>query len=423
MPLARTVVLISIDTLRADHVGCYGYPRPTSPHLDAFAREAVVFEDVTSPAPWTLPAHGSMLTGLYPVRHGLKASDTRLPDSIPTLAEILSRKGFATAGVVNSYNLGPHYGLDRGFKKFLYVAENAGNREPGTKITNRALRWLKRLAGEPLFLFVHYYDVHSNYASRREFERMFVGPYDGPADGTTAQLTEFRTGKVRLGPADAAHLVDLYDAGIRQLDEELARLLHGIKSLTRDQAFVMITADHGEEFLERGNVLHGRTQFQEMAHVPLIVRGPGLPAGRRLKTPVSLIDVFPTLLHLGGVEPPTGIDGENLASLWSSEPPPHLDRRALFGEADNVNVENDITRAVRLGPHKLHFNRLTKARQLFDLERDPRERLDLSKDRFEVMRDLGARLARFLEIQGPVLNLAPLPPEEAERLKSLGYLQ
>lgn len=421
--LPRTVVLVSIDTLRTDHLGCYGYPRPTSPNLDAFASGALVFEDVTSPSPWTLPAHASLLTGVYPSRHGMKGPDVYLPPAIPTLAETLARHGFMTAAVVNSHRLSEHYGLDRGFRKFLYVRENAGQREPGTAITEKAVRWLQNHADKRLFLFVHYYDVHSDYASRPEFERLFRGSYRGPADGTTRQLQAFREGRVRFNAQDAAHLVDLYDAGIRQLDEELKRLLGAIERQASGRALVFVLSDHGEEFLERGGVLHGRTQFQELVRVPLIVRGPGLPAGRRIKTPVSLLDVFPTLLRLVGVTPPPGLDGEDLTPLWSGASRPGLQDRVLFGEADQGNAEVDITRAVRRGRHKLHYDRLTRASRLFDLEVDPWERDDVAARETEVVARLSERLARFLLIPAPVVRPVPLSPEEAERLRSLGYAQ
>lgn len=424
-PAPRTVVLISIDTLRADHLGSYGYSRPTSPHMDALAAQAVLFEDVTSPSPWTLPAHASLLTGLYPSRHGLTTHTSHLPESVTTLAEMLARQGFMTAAVVNSHRLSSHYGLERGFEKFLYVKERAGQREPGTAITDKATQWLRRFAGERLFLFVHYYDVHSDYASRPEFERPFVRVYHGPADGTTNQLRAHRAGTFRFAPEDARHLVDLYDAGIRQMDEELARLLSAIETHGAGRALVIVTSDHGEEFLERGGVLHGRTQFQELLRVPLILRGPGLPRGHRVKTPVSLVDVLPTLLRLVTVDASAGLDGEDLTSLWSGAPRLHLGRRALFAEADHWDDAFDITSAVRRERHKLHFNRLTGASQLFDLEQDPGEQVDLSVTRPDVREDLGARLARLRELRrtAAARSSAPLSPEEVERLRSLGYMQ
>jgi len=216
----RLFVLVSIDTLRPDHLGCYGYPRPTSPHLDALAAESVVFDDVTSPAPWTLPAHASLLTGLYPSHHTLKTPERMLPASVATLADLFASAGFVTAAVVNSLYLSPRSGLEHGFNHYLYVEERADQREPSTRITDQAIAWLREYGGAPLFLFVHYYDVHGDYRSLPQYEALFVRAYTGRADGSTAQLLAARRGDIVLDARDAAHLVDLYDAGVRQIDDD-----------------------------------------------------------------------------------------------------------------------------------------------------------------------------------------------------------
>jgi arylsulfatase A-like enzyme len=416
----QRLVLISVDTLRADHLGSYGYGRPTSPGIDALAREGVLFEDVSAPSPWTLPSHASLLTGLYPSRHGLKAHDRYLPSTVPTLAALLGRAGFVTAGVVNSYNLGPRFGLDRGFQEFVYVEEVADQVEPSTRITDQAMAWLRQHRDRRLFVFVHYYDVHSDYRSRPRYEEQFVSPYQGRADGTTAQLMAFREGRGRLDDKDAAHLIDLYDAGIRQMDDEVHRLVSFLRDeKLLDGTLLVLTSDHGEEFLERGGVLHGRTQFQEVMRVPLLMRGPGLPAGRRDPAPASLLDVMPTVLGLLGIEGPPSLDGEDLLRQGGA------DRRAgryLFGEADHNNAEPDVTRAVRHLGYKLHFNRLTGRRELFDLSRDPGEGVDRAASEPAVTADLRARLERFMQIRGEAAPPSRPTPEEIEKLRSLGYL-
>ena len=422
-PPPTTVVLISIDTLRPDHLGCYGYKRPTSPTIDAFASESALFLDASSPSPWTLPAHASLLTGLYPSRHGLKSHEAYLPAAIETLASRLVKRGYATAAVVNSQNLSSRFGLDRGFQQFRYVEEVAAQREPSRGVTDQAAEWLRQHAGRRLFLFVHYYDVHSDYASRPEYEAPLVAPYRGRADGTTGQLMSFREGRVSLASSDAPHLVDLYDAGIRQMDDELARLLASIDAHTpRRQSLVILTSDHGEEFFEHGGVLHGRTQFQEVMRVPLLVRGPGISAGHRITTPVSLLDVLPSVLRRLGESAPAGLDGNDISALFASDSNA-LEGRTLFGEADHGNTELDMTRAVRRGRFKLHYDRVTKASALFDLSKDPSELSDVSAREGETLRDLQARLERFLEIQPAAATPLKLSPEEMEKLRSLGYIR
>ena len=174
----RIVVLVSIDTLRADHLGLYGYARKTSPVLDALAAQGVVFADASAVSPWTLPSHASLLTGLYPRHHGLRSEDRRLPEGTVTLASHLAALGWDTAAVVNSRFLGYRNGLNAGFEEFLYdasVEERVDQIEPTRAVTERALQWLLAPRSAPLFLFVHYYDVHSDYRSLPEFESAFTG--------------------------------------------------------------------------------------------------------------------------------------------------------------------------------------------------------------------------------------------------------
>ncbi|MEE8475485.1 MAG: sulfatase-like hydrolase/transferase, partial [Myxococcota bacterium] len=187
----RVVLLISIDTLRADHVGIYGYARPTSPVIDRLGREGAVFDDAISTSPWTLPAHASMLTGLYPNRHGANDVGHGLAEGIPTLATILASRGYTTAAVVNSSKVGRLYDLQRGFQEFVYVQEVTNRVSPSSWITDQAMNWLREFREERLFLFVHYFDVHSDYTSLPEVERQFVSAYDGKADGSSSQLYVF----------------------------------------------------------------------------------------------------------------------------------------------------------------------------------------------------------------------------------------
>ncbi|OQY68341.1 MAG: hypothetical protein B6D46_03910 [Polyangiaceae bacterium UTPRO1] len=420
-PPPRRVVLLSIDTLVPAHLGCYGYDRATSPRLDAVARTGVVFERATSPAPWTLPAHASMLTGLYPSSHGLRDHDVTLAANVATLADVLAAHGFATAAVVNSHNLSPLFGLQRGFQQYEYVKEEVGRREPTRAITDRAVEWLGQHRDDRFFLFVHTYDVHSDYRSLPEYERRFVRPYAGPADGTTAQLLRARTGKLTLDAADIEHVQDLYDAGIRQYDDELGRLLDALGD--DPGTMLIITSDHGEEFGEHGGFLHGRTQFEEVVRIPLIVRGGGAPAGLRVATTASLIDVMPTILAAVGVPAPGALDGVDLAPLWRGDADA-IGERTLFHEADHNNAAPDVTRAVRHDREKLHVDRLTGSAMLFDLAADPGERRDVAAAEPARVGTLRAALEAFAKTHtatggGPVT----LTPEQLERLKSLGYVR
>ncbi|MGH9333579.1 MAG: sulfatase [Vicinamibacteria bacterium] len=426
-PKPPLVMLVSIDTLRADHLGFYGYSRPTSPVLDALALESTVFDEVMSTSPWTLPAHATMLTGLYPRRHGLTSHERYLASSQETLALLFSRAGYRTAAVVNSHNLGPDFGLDRGFQQYRYVEEKAERREPSQEITDQAIAWIEGAGDAPLFLFLHYYDVHSDYASLPEYEEAFRRPHEGVADGTTAQLLQFREGKVELdAAAEAPHLVDLYDAGIRQMDEEIGRLLSFLRDENLlERTFLVVTSDHGEEFFEHGSVLHGQTQYQEALRVPLLLRGPGIPKNLRVGAPVSLVDVLPTLLTTAGIAVPDGLDGTPLAPLWSEDEAgrKRLEDRYLYSEADHNNVAHDITRAVRYRSFKLHFNRLTGERRLYDLSHDPGERNDIGSKQKNAFAALSERLDGFLAQGQAEAPIRALSQEEIDRLRSLGYVR
>jgi len=418
----RNVLLISIDTLRSDMLGCYGYDRPTSPNLDRLAAEGALFLDVTSTSPWTLPSHASLLTGLYPTHHGLKSHDRKLPESITTWAEVLTEHGFRTAAIVNSHYVGRRYGFDRGFAEFSHVRENPGGWRP-SHVERLAIQWLKVPQERPFFLFLHFYDVHSDYAVQPEYREAFVRPYAGPVDGSTEQLKRFRQGKFPLDAEDTAHLVDLYVASIRQMDDGIGRILGVLEERgLADDTLVIVTSDHGEEFLEHGGVLHGRTQFQEVMRIPLVFRGPGVEAGLRVETPLSLADVMPTALAALGVGDAPLADGVDASPLLRGRSMAELNGRVIFGEADHNNEQNDITRSVRYQKFKLTYNRLTDAKTLYDLESDPTETEDVQSQHTYLVDLLRERLQPTLEASAQGEMLPSLTAEQIEMLGALGYL-
>ena len=398
----RNLILVSIDTLRADRLGCYGNPRPTSPAIDRVAGAGVVFDDASAPSPWTKPSHASLLTGLYPSHHGAWSMDAALRGDVTTLASYLRGRGFETLAVVNSLLLRQH-GLERGFERLDYVPFVQGRRE-SSPVTEHAVKALRaRDPARRLFAFVHYMDVHSDYAALPKYESRFARPYDGFADGTTQQLYRYALGRFALNERDAAHLLDLYDASIRQVDDQLDRLLRYLDEagLLADSLLVVLS-DHGEEFLEHGGVMHGHTQFQEVVRVPLILRGPGLPGGLKVAAPVSLIDVMPTCLALLGVGIPGALDGVDLGPLWGS-PQARPAPRLLYFEADVVFPPPSSgvaplgsRRAVRDGRYKFHYDLEAHRAGLFDLSADPAEKVDLIATHPEKARELSEQLRRFL---------------------------
>ena len=431
----RNAILISIDTLRPDHLGCYGHARATSPTLDELSARGVRFDDVTAAAPWTLPAHATMLTGLYANHHGVKSHETRLAADVITLAEEFRDNGFQTFAVVNTHNVGaPQYQLDQGFgENFRYIVENEEDPRTlkvrtfnsGDTVVSTAKEFLRaRDEDRPFFLFLHFYDVHTDFTPRSEYREQFVGPYSGKLTGSTMQLAETRALGRTLDEADVRWLREMYDAEIRQLDDLLARFFAFLDAEgLEDETLFAVTSDHGEEFQEHGGLLHGRTQYQEVLRIPLLLAGPGLPAGTVVSTPVHAVDLAPTLLAVMGIPSRQARDGLDLTPAWSGGT---LPERLLFGEADHNNVVDglaviDVKKMVRRGGTKLLFDVQSRALELYDLARDPLEREDLGRARSADAAALQLELERFLAGAVAGEPVPPLSDEERRLLEALGY--
>ena len=432
----RNVVLISLDTLRPDHLSCYGHASETSPAIDALAARGVRFADASSAAPWTLPSHATMFTGLYPSHHGVKDYSMRLPAERVTLAEILREQGFQTFAVINTWNIAdPRFEIFQGFEPddvhYIHEATQTADggqviRNTGSEVARTARECLERRdPSRPFFLLAHFYDAHTDFTPTPENRARFVSPYPGRLDGTTTQLQAIRAQGIRLGEADLRFLREMYDAEIRGLDDVLAGFFEFLEEegLARDTLFVL-TADHGEEFQEHGGLLHGRTQYDELLRVPLVLAGPGIPRGRVVDQPVSLVDLLPTILGRLGLAPPPHLDGLDLAPAWSGT---QLPERLLFGEADHNNVIDgkqviDVRRMARLGHEKLHLERDTERVQLFDLARDPGEQHDLSSTAPQRVALLRTALTRFLDgaVAGQASG-AELSEADLRLLRELGY--
>ena len=427
-PQLRNLLLISLDTLRADHLGAYGYPRPTSPFLDRLASQGVLFEQAYATSPWTLPSHASLFTGLYPSQHGVMTEELALPDDLPTLAESLRNRGFATAGFVSGIFVGPRFGLGRGFERYVAIPTRAKSGGSATSLSATArvsaggLEWLAAQEGRPFFMFLHFFDIHSDYRPEPRYAEQFGKPYQGPVDGSTRQLIAFLRRQIAFDADDRAHLVDLYDAEIRQLDQGLEDLFARLSELgALEQTLVVVTADHGEELFDHGGVFHGRTQYQEMLRVPLIIVGPGIPRGLRSDRPVSLVDLAPTLLTLFGAAVPPAVAGRDLAPLWQGDGA-GWPERDLFAEANSTSEGGSPQRAVLRGRWKLVLH-ASGQRELFDLGGDPSERANRAaaepERTAELARELTTRLASVR--QAPALPR--LSPEMRKQLEALGYLR
>jgi len=434
------IVLISLDTLRPGHLGTYGHVRDTSPVLDALADRGVVFEDASSSSPWTLPAHASMLTGLYPSEANVRRSPDRLPASIPTLAAQLREAGYRTVGMATSlwFSIGK---FSQGFDDWRTVDDEAADIlrgiEPDKKqtaeglserITGFGLQVLNAHRRRPVFLFLHYFDVHSDYVSLPEFEGLFL-PSDfrskSRVDGSTVQLDSILAGTTVLDDREREELRILYDAGIRQLDHRLAPLFDWIeKEVGWKQALVVVTSDHGEAFFEHDSrVKHGNTQYQEELRIPLIIAGGELPAGLRITDPVSIVDIAPTLLSAAGITPANPLPGYDLARHWHGEDAPGSSRAIYAQSAPAIN--GDWLRAVRRGRHKLIINTKLGTHELYDLSADPAETQNLAESQPDLTRELASLLDDF-ERRHPDPEREPefeIDEATRARLRALGYTE
>jgi arylsulfatase A-like enzyme len=371
----RNVLLISIDTLRSDHLGCYGYDRPTSPNIDGLARSGTVFLNTMSVSSWTLPAHASMLTGRYPGQHGLRDDGVRLDPAIPSLPQFFRKRGYRTLAVVSHVYVSSAFGLDRGFDVFDESLTRGGAANPvATQVVDRFLGLLEPGDPEPFFAFLHFFDPHLDYVPPSPFGTRFTDPgYRGEIDGTLRSLQGYFSRNDSIPRADLEQAIGLYDGEIAYVDSEIGRLLEELERRELlDDTIIVITADHGEEFKEHGRLGHARTLFEEQLRVPLIISGhPAFPAGSRRGDLAGLCDLAPTLLELTGAVPEHIFSGRSLIGE------PGERDRSLFAETLRFGFEK---RAARRGSLKAIDHRHDGKRMFFDLAQDPGEQRSAATD-------------------------------------------
>ena len=423
-----SVLLITIDTLRADHLGCYGYRRGATPAIDALAKQAAKFEHAFSAVPLTLPSHAALFTGTYPFYNGVRDQPGfRLPDNIPTLTEYLARAGYATAAVLGSPVLSRRFGLSRGFDEYddhfgasteELEAVFSDTKRPAETVVRLGLAWLdSKPAGKPYFLWLHFYDPHMPYVAPEPFRSRFA---DRP-----------------------------YDSEIAYTDSALATLFAGLRKRGLFESTVIaLTADHGEGLGDRGESTHGYFIYDSTLHVPLLVKAASDASGVRqsrgtarpgqapafeaahptdVKTPVSLVDLAPTLLRLVGIKVPTSMQGTDFSGsiLAGEEPRPHPvyaetmypllhlgwnPLRALVAETPGQQVEKYIQ-----APHP----------ELYDLGSDPGEKRNKSSSSSAEAATRREQLEAFVKTHSPARpppGRGPVSGKTAELFSSLGYL-
>ena len=431
------ILLVSIDSLRADHLSCYGHFNETSPVIDAVAGAGVRFEKAMAPAPWTLPSHMSLLSSLAPRQHQVTEDHTKLRDEAVLLSEVLADAGYATAGFVSGPYVKAIYGFSQGFDLYDdFSAVRRLGRPEQTIITSPILRkktseWFKKWdrAGreKPFFMFLHMFDVHYDYNPPAPYKMMFDPDYKGPVTGIKMLTAKHFKGKV--DPRNIEHLAALYDAEIRFTDFHLGKILNVLRNLgVYDDTILVITADHGEEFFEHGWLSHRRTLYDESIHIPLIMRyPPEIPAGVVVEQMVRIVDVAPTILSLAKIPKPENFGTSSfevphaerdLTGLiqngsWGVAPPV-LSFGHLHGGLSSVRSEN--LKVIQRNNEKPRF---------YDLEKDPREQSRIKGRKSPELKALRKQLRAWGLVAPPSELAQPteLSQEQIELLRSLGYIQ
>lgn len=390
----RHIVLISIDTCRSDHLSCYGYPRETTPTIDKLANECVVFTDVVTPVPLTLPAHTSMLTGTIPPHHGKHDNMAEILDeSCLTLAELLKTRGYRTGAFVSTFILNSRFGLNRGFDVYDDHLGQKDDSERRADETNRAaFEWLdQQPRDKPLFLFLHYYDPHDAYQPPEPYASTFKD--------------------------------DLYAGEIAYTDHCIGQVIAKLRALgLYDSSLIVITGDHGEMLGEHGEKTHMFFVYQSALKVPLLFKLPGHHASRKINTLVSIIDIVPTVCDLLEIQSPAGIEGMSLAHCLGKKPAPPEDRHVYCESMYATKYEANSL--LGLVTDRWKYIQTTRP-ELYDLMEDPGESNNLIEAQPHRARILKDRLAQILEEtvrQGKPGETTSLDEESLRHLRSLGYV-
>jgi arylsulfatase len=432
------LVLISIDTLRADRLSAYGHDRPTSPHIDRLAADAALFENAFSHSPKTAASHMSLMTGLYPESHrvknrlnGAEGWSGSLSADIPTLAEFLSAAGYRAHAHTSGGNMEGDIGFARGFA--TYSSPVGGE---GAAVFRPAMQRLNQLAqaDQPFFLFVHTYRTHSPYLAAKHYQDLFVDrEYQGTISSDLQELVgtdsngydniyrEFWSRVDRESEADRRHLLNLYDACIRNVDDQVGGLLDRIDALgLRESTLVVLVSDHGEEFGEHEGFEHNAL-WRELLHVPLIIRVPaGVRSGwqaKRIEAAVGLVDVLPTLLDLMRIPIPRHFQGRSLSPIIESGAAgrPYLFAQYRLWNQSSLSAAN--WKLLQRGPYQ----------QVFDLASDPAEFHDVTSTHPEILTEGVEQMEQILEASRAYWPLArdgqvsELDSEQRRRLEALGY--
>lgn len=430
-PTGWNVVLITVDTLRADHLSCYGYPRRTSPFMDSLAARGTLFREAWSTSSWTPPAMASIFTSLHPRSHGVTSGQMdaargkvmeqqMLVEGFSVIAAHLAENGYSTFGISTNLHMTEANGFSRGFRRFANLGFSRA------RAANKAFAEMlpEIREAEPYFLWVHYFDPHDPYFACQPWIRNYNPDKKsyGRYAGKTMPVLREMLSRIRAEPEALPALRDLYDSEINYTDDHIRALVEDLPGLER--TLIVVTSDHGEEFLERGELGHGSSLHEEQIRVPLILVLPGEPPRSAfVEQPVSVVDIFPTICAAAGIAAPPGLQGESLLMLAAGGAPDP--ERAVFAELNRARADRR-QEALRRGNRKfVRRGRSGERLALYDLARDPGERRNLAGDEPERAEGMERELDEWLRAHPPFLappSDQPLGEKESRDLRSLGYL-
>lgn len=427
------ILLVVVDTLRADRLGVYGNPRGLSPFLDELAGRGTLFRNAYAPTSWTCPSIASLFTSRYASQHGVNSFEAVLAPEEVTVAEILAGGGYVGAGFSANLRMLEANGYAQGFGAWhAYMGGAAGGHKPRGDVLRRdSVAWLQPLSGpearQPKLLYLQYMEPHTPYEPGEPYRSRFLRGSDAvDEERARSRLVQ----QQKMTPAEIERLESLYDGEVAAVDAELRTLFGELGQLGfLNNAVIVITADHGEEFGEHGKMLHGYTLFNGVMRIPLIIVAPGLPAGRVVEENVSLVDVAPTLLELTGMPPAPTFEGRSLVPLMRSPYSPLALWARLFGGHPDVIGEIEPftgkvdfrvhAQAIVGGPQKLLVSP-KGAGVLYDVRKDPHESEPL-KPSAELAQRLAARRAALALRARPSSSGTPLDDATREKLRALGY--
>ena len=439
----RNVIVLLIDTLRADKLTAYAKTRVKSTVFEKFAGESALFERCQANSNWTKPSCASVLTGLYPDSHKARGHSSRLASSVKMASEIFLAAGFSTGAFIANGYLAKEFGFNRGWTKYVNYIRETKNTD-AQNVFKESLEFIKEHAGKPFFTYIHTIDPHVPYDPPDEFLKIYdAQSYDGPVRprSTGNILEQFKRKRIELNARDKRRLEALYDGEINYHDVHFGHFLDGLKTLgVLDDTIIIACSDHGEEFFDHDSVGHGHTLHQELLHVPLVMRAPGLvPRGKRIAADVGLADILPTVLAATGQTRPRGMEGANLipAANGTLEDPLGAAFSSFWSEADSRNLQW----SVRKGKWKMRMRGPVNT-YIHNLAQDPREKMDVDERYPIALRALRIALGQFIAApdkadwtSGKIASQIVIKPEAEEdkieslpedlkaQLRQLGYMQ